>query len=80
MARGMGRPQYDCLPGITPLTPPRGLATSQPRLISLQTAIFLAPAIVCLLGDCDPTTRIPRRPALRQHDHRAAFHDATERK
>src|SRR3546814_9727907 len=39
-----------------------------PRLVGLQTAILLAPAIIGLLGDRDPPTRIRCRPALRQHD------------
>src|SRR3546814_1355648 len=39
-----------------------------PRLVGLQTAILLAPAIIGLLGDRDPPTRIRCRPAPRQHD------------
>ena len=37
-----------------------------PRLIRLQTALLLAPAVISLLADRDPTTRIRRRPAPRQ--------------
>jgi hypothetical protein len=32
-----------------------------PRLVGLQAAIFLAPAVVGLLGDADPATRIGNR-------------------
>src|SRR3546814_12746254 len=37
-----------------------------PRMVGLQTAILLAPAIIGLLGDRDPPTRIRHRPAPRQ--------------
>src|SRR3546814_9508627 len=39
-----------------------------PRLVGLQTAILLAPAIIALLVDRDPPSRIRSRPAPPQHD------------
>src|SRR5690606_11267323 len=40
------------------------------RLIGLQAAIFLAPPIIGLLADRDPTARLGGRGALRQHNLR----------
>src|SRR3546814_14955689 len=39
-----------------------------PRLVGLQTAILLAPAIIGLLGDRDPPTRIRCLPAPPHND------------